>query len=138
MTLRRIRSFRVPGEPVVANELAQQLAKLEENVAQEATDIRAGYQARLHPVATEKRTSDLLISPGQSVSIDTSTGNVSVTLTRPVPGDSGKFIALAKVFAANTLTVLVQTGTTVNRAVSTTKASVGLLLIYCDGVEYWA
>lgn len=138
MTFRRIRSFRVPGDPTLANELAQQLAKFEENVEQETKDIRSGYQQRLKPVASERLTSDLLISPGQSASFDTSAGNVSVTLTAPSAADAGKLIALQKVFAANTLNVLVQTGTTINRAASTSKAAVGLLLIYCDGEEYWA
>ena len=138
MTLRRIRTFRVPGDPVVANELAQQLAKFEENAAQETDAIRSGFLARPKQVAKERQTSDLLVSPGQSASFDTSLGNVSVTLTVPTAGDAGKFIALQKVFAANTLNVLVQTGTTINRAASTTKAAVGLLLIFCDGVEYWA
>ncbi len=138
MTLRRIRTFRVPGEPTLANELAGQLAKLEENVLQEVTEIRSEFQARLRPVASEKRTSDLIVAPGQSASIDTSVGNVSVTLAKPGAKDDGTFIALQKVFAVNTLTALVPAGVTVNRTTSITKAAVGLLLIYCDGVEYWA
>ncbi len=137
MTLRRIRTFRVPGDPTLANELAGQLAKLEENVDQETGAIRSEYSARLKSVASEKRTSDLIVAPGQSASIDTSVGNVSVTLSRPSASDASKLVALMKVDAANTLTVLVPAGVTINRTTSATKAIVGLLLIYCDGVEYW-
>lgn len=138
MTLRRIRSYRVPGPSAEAAQLAQQLAKAEENVDQETRDIRAGFQARLKSIASEKQTSDLQIAPGQSASFDTSLGNVSVTLNKPTAADAGTFVALLKLFAANNLTALVPAGVTINRTTSATKATVGLLLIYCDGVEYWA
>lgn len=137
MTLRRVRTFRVPGDPVVANELATQLAKFEENVQQETADVRAAYMARLKLVATEQQASDLRIAPGESASVDTSLANVSVTLTVPTQADAGKFTALMVTDATNVLTVLVPDGVTINRTTSVTAAAVGLLLIFCDGVEYW-
>lgn len=139
MPLRRmIRSFIDPVDARTAANLTRQLADFEDNIANECDDIRAHTLAALKPVSLAARASVLQLEPGQSAGFDTTAGDVRVLLSAPKAAFAGKFVAVFKRVAGNSLIVGTPEGVTINGASSFTRSAVGLQLILCDGVEYWA
>lgn len=138
MTLRRVRTFRVPGDPVVANELAQQLAKFEENVTQETSDIRDGYQPAHKVMATEAQPGkEPMLAPGQAAGFVTSVADCNVLLDAPSAKYAGRSVVIYKRSAANFVNLRVQNGKFITGVATYSIGNAGKYEIFCDGVEYW-
>lgn len=135
--LRRIRSFRVPGDPVVANELAQQLAKFEDNVSNMGAALLARSMAALEPLPETVIDNTSILAAGQFGRYDTSRGNLSALLTQAAPKRRGLLLVI-KLSAVNTLTLYAQDGQLVDGAASLGVTSLGGLLLFCDGEGYWS
>lgn len=133
-----IRNFIDPVDARTAANLTRQLADFEDNVATETDDIRTSFLPSLKPRALAASSSGAMLSPGSSLGIDTSASDLQVLLARPEAKFAGKFAAVWKRAAANNLILMPPRGVNINGASSLSVATVGLLLIFCDGVEYWA
>ena len=138
MSLRRmIRNFIDPVDARRAAELTRQLADFEDNVAAECDDIRA-TAAALKPVARAERSSGVTLSPGSAAGFDTTAGDIDVLLAAPEARFAGKLVGVWKRVAANSLTLRVVGGATINGSSSFSRSAVGLQLLFCDGEAYWA
>jgi hypothetical protein len=137
VTLRRIRSFRVPGDPVVANELAQQLSRLEENVSAMGGELTAMAMPKLALRSSEQKAQDLIIAPGQFQIYDTRPGtDIRVGLQKPVPGDRGLLVMLLDFGGGVGALSISAPDSYIND--STVKTSTDYMrLLFCDGAGYW-
>lgn len=139
MPLRRmVRNFVDPVDARTAATLTRQVAELEDNVSNECDDIRATKQPTLVPIQLAVRSSGLQLEPGQSAGFDTAAGSLRVLLARPSAKSAGKLLAIWKLTAPNSLTIEAPSGVSINRASTLVRSAVGLQIIFCDGVEYWA
>jgi hypothetical protein len=136
--MRQIQNFVNPDSPDRAAQLSRQLSKFEDNVEHETDSIRAGFQRNLSPVEAGRSKNGAVLSPGDEGSFDTSAGDVGVALETPNAKLAGRFVAIVKIFAANNLVISAPGNSNINRAASLTVTAVGLTLVYCDGLEYWA
>lgn len=138
MTLRRVRSFRVPGDPVVANELAQQLAKFEENVANMGEEFEKSKAARLTVNSVkDNRAGGVIVAPGQFQLFNTAAAvDITVTLQKPKPSDSGTFIALLD-FAGGLGALVLRTPDSYINDSQVLLSTKYMRLIFCDGEGYW-
>lgn len=138
MTLRRIRSFRVPGDPVVANELAQQLAKFEQNVDDMGAELQKTGMRRLDVVAREVTEGPVLLSPGQAITVDNAVERIQ--LSEPTAVDAGKFAVVCRRLGLVPITLYIAPppGRVINDdGTPFAKTNSGLVLIFCDGINYW-
>ncbi len=139
MPLRRmIRSFTAPVDARTAATLTRQLADFEDNVSIECDDIRATTLQALKPTALGVRATGTMLSPGASAGFETADGDLVVLLATPEARLAGKFAVAWKRSAANNLIFRVAGGASINGAAFLSRSSVGLQLLFCDGVEYWA
>lgn len=135
--LRRIRSFRVPGDPVVANELSQQLAKLEDNVSNMGAALLLRTMAALEPLPETIVADGSIIAAGQFGRYDTARVNLSGLLTQATPSRRGLLLVI-KTSASNTLTLYPQSGQLIDGAATLALAALGARLLFCDGEGYWS
>lgn len=137
MTLRRIRSFRVPGDPVVANELAQQLQRFEDNVAEMGAGLAAVVMPKLTLCSSEQNEQGLIIAPGQFQIYDTRPStDIRVGLLKPRPRDRGLFIMLLDFGGGVGALNISAPDSYINDA--TVKVSTDYMrLLFCDGAGYW-
>jgi hypothetical protein len=137
MTLRRTREFTAPTDARSAGELVRQLGEFEDNVARETVDLRQAFLPVLklqNPAAAESGTT---LAPGQSLGVDTADDDVEILLVAPEAKYQGKFAAVFKRVAANTLTLRPSGGALINESATAAITAVGLTLIFCDGSAYW-
>lgn len=135
--LARVGSFQEANTPQGARELARQLGTLEDNVSSMGSRLELVKHERLTVKTREATNNAQTLSPGQSVGVVYSVATVQ--LTRPSASDAGKFCALCiGAGGAVALTLMAATGSKVNGAASIALAAAGLVLLYCDGANYWA
>jgi len=122
--------------------LSEQLDRLQANVDAETQSIRLSYMREPAPKVFNGSDPFAAFGADQIAVVDTTTGNVSLGLTKPTgPG----FAALCKRVAANTVT-LTPAGANgpapvlINGAPSKTYAAgvVGLFWLFFDGLNWWA
>lgn len=136
--LKRIRDFKAPKDEASADELRRQLGQFEQNVSDMGDAILAVTMAPLSPVERDGRTDGLTVAPEQSLGIISTVTRVQ--LAKPSAADAGKFLVICKGggAASNTL-VIAPAGSKINdTATFLITTSYTMLLVYCDGVNYWA
>lgn len=134
--LRRIRSFRVPGDPTIANELAQQLAKFEDNVSAMGTQLFVDKLPRLILRDSNRLRNDLNLIPGQFQIFDTHTADQKVTFLKPKSSDAGSWIVtIDNGGGAHNLNVYGQ-NCFIN-FVSPYVSNSSMRIYFCDGQNYW-
>jgi hypothetical protein len=138
MALRKLREFTDPTDPRTARQLTRQLVEFEENVAVETASIRAEHLPNLTAKDDSTRDDGVILAPGESLGVDTTSGSLSVVLEAPGPKNAGKLAAIFKRVAANTVTVRPDGGALINGATSLAITARGLRLILSDGKAYWA
>jgi hypothetical protein len=136
--MRRVREFTNPVDANSARQLTRQLAEFEENADAETRSIRLVTLARLTPKETTQAASGAVLAPGESLGVDTTAGNLEVTLEQPTAKSAGHLSALFKRVAANTITLRPSGGALINGASTLAVTSAGLRLILSDGENYWA
>lgn len=136
--MRKVREFTSPVDAHSARQLTRQLAEFEENADAETRSIRQGTLARLTPKDTNETTTGAVLAPGESLGVDSSGGDLEVTLERPTAKSAGQLSALFKRVAANTVTLRPSGDALVNGASTLAVTAVGLRLILSDGENYWA
>lgn len=135
MGLRRIRTFRVPGDPTLANELAGQLAKFEENVDAMGRELLSAHRLVALGVS-ENAKGGVVVAPGQFQVFDSRAAAVPITLQKPTAADSGKWLVLAdRGGGANDLDLTGQD--CLINAAATFTSTVFLRVLFCDGTDYW-
>lgn len=128
------------------NRLSEQLDRFQDAVDQETSDIRAGFFPNLTQVSFSSVSPvSMTLLPTQIAICDSSSGNVTVTLSVPTskspkPG----WLAIVKRFAANNVT-LKPSGLTalgvarrIDATTSLVRAAVGGLWLYFDGSDWWS
>lgn len=139
-TLRRIRDFKAAKDETSAEELRLQLGKFENNVSDMGDRLAQDSQQRLttgRVAIGTSATAGLVVSPGQSQTVDTRNGVVNVGLSKPSGKDSGKFIVLIDIGGgANNMNVQ-GNGCTFDAVSVSIFAITFAALIFCDGVNYW-
>jgi hypothetical protein len=129
--LRRVRDFRTDNPA----DLKRQLNEFEANVSA----MGGLLQDTLQPVLSSRGAlrEAVAVAPGQFVTVDTSAGDVNVTLDAPNAKLSGKWAVVIKLVAANAIALSSQSGT-VDAAASVSFTSAGAYLLFCDGGSYWS
>jgi hypothetical protein len=136
--LKRTRNFTSAKDDASADELRRQLVQFESNVSDMGDAMDKSTMQRLSVKERDGRVDTLTVGPGQSVTIISTVTRVQ--LDKPRPGDEGKFLAICKGggAASNTL-VTAPVGAKINdTATFLITTSYMILLVYCDGVNYWA
>ncbi len=133
MTLRRIDSYATDD----ADKLSDQLSRLEDNIAA-ALDALPFAALKLSLVGTGILSTNVTLKPGQLAGFNTAlTANLKVAVAAPRPGDAGKFLAVIKEEAANTLTLTPPSGVTIAALATYPITAQELVLLLCDGNNYW-
>lgn len=140
MSLARIRDFKAPTDAATAAELRRQLGEFEANVASMGDEIAKPTMPRLSVADRDRRSSGLLLAPGQAAGIVTASGDTYVSLSKPQPGDEGKFVYLWSPNQLNHIFVNVAAGSKINGVDQSVfnMAARFTILIFCDGIGYWA
>jgi hypothetical protein len=138
VTLRKVREFTPPTDEKSARALVRQLTDFEQNTANETAAIRLETLQVLQSVSRDQSESGADLAPGQSIGVDTLSGDVEIVLAAPQAKFAGKFAAVYKRSASNTLTLRLAGSDLINGATSLAITAAGLRTIFCDGVEYWA
>lgn len=138
MTLRKLREFTDPTDARTARQLTRQLGELEENCAAETASIRLEHLPNLTAKDDSTRDDGVILAPGESLGVDTTSASLSVVLEAPDAESAGRLAAIFKRVAANTVTVRPDGGALINGATSLAITAVGLRLILSDGKAYWA
>jgi hypothetical protein len=119
--------------------LSEQLDRFQANIVAETNAIRIASMPNLRPAALSFTQLEAF-SVGQIAIVDTSLGNVTITLGKPdVPG----FAAVAKQVAANSV-IITPAGRTalgqilINQALSKAYAAAGLYWLFFDGLNWEA
>ncbi len=137
MTLRKVREFTDPIDPRTARQLTRQIAELEENAAAETASIRSAHLPRFASKGTGERSSGIIVAPGESLGVDTTSDSIEVVLQQPSAKTAGMLAAVYKRVAANTLTLRPAGDALVNGATVLAVTAVGLTLLLSDGENYW-
>jgi hypothetical protein len=137
VTLRKVREFTDPTDARTARQLTRQVAELEENVAAETASIRADHLPRFASKGTGERSSGVIVAPGESLGVDTTSDSIEVILQQPGAKTAGMLAAVYKRVAANTLTLRPAGDALVNGTSVLAVTSVGLTLLLSDGKNYW-
>lgn len=87
---------------------ARQCAQLEQNVDDAMT--RIGQQARAAFNVTNKKTADFTANEEDLVLVDSSTGDVKITLPNPNRANAGSPVAIVRLSAANNVFVQTPSG----------------------------
>lgn len=117
-------------------ELSRQLSQLEQNVDDAVKSVQRGTQPVFQP--TNRKTATYTAAVGELVRVDTSASDVSVVLPVATPQNAGLTIAVARMSAANALTVGSASGLVNGTASLTLTAAVRLFLLVSDGVGWWS
>jgi hypothetical protein len=136
--LKLIRDFKAPKDEATANELRRQLGQFESNISDMGDAIVAGAMAPLEVTERDGRTDLLTVGPGQSLGIVNTVSRVQ--LAKPRAEDAGKFLVICKGGGSATNTqVLAPAGSKINDSPTfLITTSYMMLLVYCDGINYWA
>ena len=119
--------------------LTEQLDRLQANIVAETKAIRLGYMPQLRPAALSFTQLEAF-SVGQIAIVDTTLGNVTITLGKP---DAPGFAALAKQVLINSV-ILIPAGSNaigpirINGAASKTYPTNGLFWLFFDGLKWEA
>jgi hypothetical protein len=92
---------------------------------------------KLSLVGTSIINASVILKPGQLAGFNTALGDITVAIAAPRPGDAGKFLAVIKEEGANTLTLTPPAGVLIEAATTYATSSQGLILLLCDGNNYW-
>ncbi len=90
------------------NILDRQMAQLETNLVD--AFARVGQQAAGALNVTNRKTGSARAKANDCIIVDSSAGNVTVTLPAPSPQNSGDTVEVVRISASNTVTVLPTTG----------------------------
>lgn len=138
MTLRKLREFTDPTDARTARQLTRQLGELEENCAVETASIRTEHLPNLKAKDDSTRDDGVILAPGESLGVDTTSSGLSVVLEEPSAKNAGRLAGIFKRVAANTVTVRPDGGALINGATSLAITARGLTLILSDGKAYWS
>lgn len=115
--------------------LSRQLSQLEMNASDAIDATISTSEPRFAP--TNKKTGTYVAKVGDFVQVDSSAVDGTVTLPVATTGNAGLRVAVARLSAANTVTVNVAAGK-VNQAASVALAAATRLFLYVsDGVNWW-
>jgi len=137
MTLRKVREFTDPTDARTARTLTRQIGEFEDNSSAETAEIRKDYHPNLKPVARETAEHGKRIAPGQSLGVDTSDGDLEIVLDKPSAKNAGRFAAVYKRLAANTVTLRPDDGALINGLESLDITTASARQVLSDGVDYW-
>lgn len=123
---------------MVANELAQQLAKLEQNVSDMGDSILGVASQRLVAHTDKEYTGeDLVVAPGQFQIFDTrAPADIDVALQKPKAADAGTLIVLLDI-GGGTGALRIRTPDSYINDAQVKLSTAYMRLIFCDGEGYW-
>ena len=143
MAFAKIRQF-ITDKPSL---LSTQLSKLEGNIEQALEALRLLFLlvgsdvVRISPASTNIANP---YAPGQLVLVDTSSGNVNISVAAPTNALKGQVLPVVKQSGANTLTITVAPPSTagikqgkINTAASVSIGGIGPHYLICDGQDWW-
>lgn len=136
VSLRRQRTYAEVGQhPGAARELSRQLLTLEGNAAEAIDQLTLAHLKRFEIIDRECRTDGKLVAPGQALGITPDVTRVG--LTKPRPGDAGKFTAVYKTSREFSRVNMKPDDSLINGASGFMYAATGLLLLINDGINYY-
>ncbi len=135
--LPKIRQFKEANTPEGARDLSRQLSRFEDNVGDITARLDQAKMERLTPKSLEVASGIPTVGPGQSLGIVDAVTDVQ--LDKFTASDAGKFLAICKAAGVGATNVHPPNGAKLNGATTAyAMGAGGMLLVYCDGVAYWA
>ena len=130
--MRKISQFAESGPT-----LARQCSQLEQNVEEEFDALESIVFLKLTP--TNIKATDYAANLGEMVIVDTTSGNVKLTLPVSSFKNGGQAVALVMLSASHNCVVSAADGSaTVNRATSETKSGIGLTRYESAGIGWFS
>ncbi len=117
-------------------QLERQLSQLEQNVDDALRSTVVAFVPVPQP--TNTKTAAYVAALDEMVRVNTAAGSVTIVLPVATPQNAGRGIAVARLSAANTLTVAPVSGTVNGAASLALTAAVRLFFLLSDGAGWWS
>lgn len=130
--LRTIGTFRADNP----TELERQLSTFEQNVDDAIKSVSRGALPVFTP--TNRKVSTYVASIGELVRVDSSAGDVDITIPVPTVDNAGKCIAISRLSASNAVNVASVSGDINGASSLALTAAVQLFVLMSDGVAWWS